>query len=86
MPPVIEERTEIDEVLAENPELEGLESSKFVFTDITYDLSDRVKSNSFFFFSILNTRVDFIKAFMKICGNTMYEPLSMSYDGSKKNV
>ncbi|XP_033642157.1 28S ribosomal protein S22, mitochondrial-like [Asterias rubens] len=41
MPPVIEERTEIDEVLAENPELEGLESSKFVFTDITYDLSDR---------------------------------------------
>ncbi|XP_038078268.1 28S ribosomal protein S22, mitochondrial-like [Patiria miniata] len=41
MPPVLDEREEITDVLSENPELEGLDSSKFVFTDITYGIKDR---------------------------------------------
>ncbi|XP_071946121.1 small ribosomal subunit protein mS22-like [Antedon mediterranea] len=41
MPPVMEERTEIDEVITRNRELRGLETSKYVFTDITVGLNDR---------------------------------------------
>ncbi|XP_022090110.1 28S ribosomal protein S22, mitochondrial-like [Acanthaster planci] len=41
MPPVLDEREEITDILSENPELEGLDSSKFVFTDITYGIKDR---------------------------------------------
>ncbi|XP_006818041.1 small ribosomal subunit protein mS22-like, partial [Saccoglossus kowalevskii] len=41
MPPVMEERTKIDHVLSNDPELEGLETSKLVFTDITFGVPDR---------------------------------------------
>nr|XP_044998691.1 28S ribosomal protein S22, mitochondrial-like [Jaculus jaculus] len=36
MPPVVEQRTPIDDVLAEDKILEGKEMNKYVFTDISY--------------------------------------------------
>ena len=42
MPPVVEERKPISKVLAQNPELRGLDTAKFVFTDISYGVRDRV--------------------------------------------
>ncbi|XP_014347083.1 28S ribosomal protein S22, mitochondrial [Latimeria chalumnae] len=41
MPPVLEEREPIDDVLAEDKVLEGLETAKVVFTDITYNIPHR---------------------------------------------
>ncbi|XP_072174836.1 small ribosomal subunit protein mS22-like [Diadema setosum] len=41
MPPVLEEREPIDEVLAEDEGLAGLDTANVVFTDITYGLSER---------------------------------------------
>eukprot|EP00057_Strongylocentrotus_purpuratus_P011881 XP_011666355.1 PREDICTED: 28S ribosomal protein S22, mitochondrial [Strongylocentrotus purpuratus] len=41
MPPVLEERTPIDEVLEEDEGLAGLDTANVVFTDITYGLNDR---------------------------------------------
>lgn len=41
MPPVVKERDEIDCVLADDKQLMGHSTSKFVFTDITYGISDR---------------------------------------------
>lgn len=42
MPPVLEERTPINDVLAEDKILEGTETAKYVFTDITYSIPHRV--------------------------------------------
>ncbi|XP_049631834.1 28S ribosomal protein S22, mitochondrial [Suncus etruscus] len=41
MPPVLAERTPINDVLAEDKILEGTEENKYVFTDITYSLPHR---------------------------------------------
>uniref|UniRef100_A0A8C5LB45 Mitochondrial ribosomal protein S22 n=1 Tax=Jaculus jaculus TaxID=51337 RepID=A0A8C5LB45_JACJA len=41
MPPVLEERTPIDDVLAEDKILEGTETNKYVFTDISYHVPHR---------------------------------------------
>ncbi|XP_069505685.1 small ribosomal subunit protein mS22 [Ambystoma mexicanum] len=41
MPPVLEERLPIDDVLAEDKLLEGTENAKYVFTDITYSTPHR---------------------------------------------
>uniref|UniRef100_UPI00398E5771 small ribosomal subunit protein mS22 n=1 Tax=Pristiophorus japonicus TaxID=55135 RepID=UPI00398E5771 len=41
MPPVLNEREPICDVLAEDKILEGLETAKYVFTDITYDIPHR---------------------------------------------
>ncbi|XP_033107714.1 28S ribosomal protein S22, mitochondrial-like [Anneissia japonica] len=41
MPPVLEERKEDDTVIVKNPELRGLETSKYIFTDITVGINDR---------------------------------------------
>ncbi|XP_071449162.1 small ribosomal subunit protein mS22 isoform X2 [Hetaerina americana] len=41
MPPFINEREDIDCVLSEEPKLKGYDSSKYVFTDITYGVTDR---------------------------------------------
>ncbi|XP_051874278.1 28S ribosomal protein S22, mitochondrial [Pristis pectinata] len=41
MPPVLNEREPICDVLAEDKILEGLEMAKYVFTDITYDIPHR---------------------------------------------
>ncbi|XP_055977634.1 small ribosomal subunit protein mS22 [Sorex fumeus] len=41
MPPVLAERTPINDVLAEDKILEGTEEHKYVFTDITYSLPHR---------------------------------------------
>ncbi|XP_072330663.1 small ribosomal subunit protein mS22 isoform X2 [Scyliorhinus torazame] len=42
MPPVLNEREPINDVLAEDKVLDGLETAKYVFTDITYDIPHRV--------------------------------------------
>ncbi|XP_078064819.1 small ribosomal subunit protein mS22 [Mustelus asterias] len=41
MPPVLSEREPINDVLAEDKVLESLETAKYVFTDITYDIPHR---------------------------------------------
>ncbi|KAJ9592584.1 hypothetical protein L9F63_015722 [Diploptera punctata] len=41
MPPVVKLRSDDIEVLSEDFELQGLEDSKFLFTDITYGVNDR---------------------------------------------
>lgn len=42
MPPVLKERQPIQEVLSKDPALTGYDTCKYVFTDITYGISDRV--------------------------------------------
>lgn len=60
MPPVLDEREPIDDVLAEDKLLEGTETTKYVFTDLTYSVPHRV-SNSVFFqdLTILNFKITF---------------------------
>ncbi|XP_069752764.1 small ribosomal subunit protein mS22 [Narcine bancroftii] len=41
MPPVLNEREPISDILAEDQVLGGLETAKYVFTDITYDIPHR---------------------------------------------
>ncbi|XP_036412553.1 28S ribosomal protein S22, mitochondrial [Colossoma macropomum] len=41
MPPVLPERKPIEEVLSEDKMLEGMDTSKYVFTDITYNIPHR---------------------------------------------
>jgi hypothetical protein len=43
MPPVIKAQTEEPEVLSLDYELQGHSETKFVFTDISFDVSDRVR-------------------------------------------
>ncbi|XP_029964432.1 small ribosomal subunit protein mS22 isoform X2 [Salarias fasciatus] len=41
MPPVLPERKPINDVLSEDRMLEGMDTAKYVFTDITYDIPHR---------------------------------------------
>nr|CAG4650383.1 EOG090X0AW0 [Sida crystallina] len=41
MPPLLSERKPIDNILSHNPELQGFDTAKYVFTDITYGVSNR---------------------------------------------
>jgi len=52
MPPVMDERQEINEVIEENDELAHFSESNFVFTDISTSVDDRVRHKFLFkFFS-----------------------------------
>jgi len=42
MPPIVPLRTDLGVVLDINKDLIGYDSSKFVFTDITFGISDKV--------------------------------------------
>ena len=42
MPPFMTPRKPIDEVLSRDPEIEAFDTSKFVMTDITFGMSNRV--------------------------------------------
>lgn len=42
MPPVLPERKPINDVLSEDKILDGMDTAKYVFTDITYDIPHRV--------------------------------------------
>lgn len=42
MPPVLKEREPIHEVLSQDPGVKGYDTCKYVFTDITFGISDRV--------------------------------------------
>ena len=44
MPPVLEERVPINDVLAEDKILEGAETAKYAFTDISYSIPHRVST------------------------------------------
>ena len=46
MPPVMEERQEIEEVVEENKDLAHFSESSYVFTDISTSVSDRVRYKS----------------------------------------
>ncbi|XP_058488995.1 28S ribosomal protein S22, mitochondrial [Solea solea] len=41
MPPVLQERTPINDVLSEDKILDGMDTAKYVFTDITYNIPHR---------------------------------------------
>lgn len=42
MPPVVKQREPIQEVLSRDPALSGFDTCRYVFTDITYGVTDRV--------------------------------------------
>lgn len=42
MPPIVPLRTDLGQVLEVDKDLIGFESSKLVFTDITFGISDKV--------------------------------------------
>ena len=42
MPPLLNEWKPIDNVLSVNPELQGFDTAKYVFTDISFGISNRV--------------------------------------------
>lgn len=42
MPPVLPERKPINDVLSEDKILDGMDTAKYVFTDITYNIPHRV--------------------------------------------
>lgn len=44
MPPVLPERKPIDDVLSEDKILDGMDTAKYVFTDITYSIPHRVST------------------------------------------
>ena len=46
MPPVLPERRPISDVLSEDKMLEGMDTAKYVFTDITYDIPHRVRTHT----------------------------------------
>ena len=50
MPPVMDERQEINEVIEENEELAHFSESNFVFTDISTSENDRVRTNFLYCF------------------------------------
>ena len=41
MPPVVKKRSEINEVLSKDPALQGNDTAKYVFTDITYGIKNK---------------------------------------------
>jgi len=49
MPPLLKEWKPIDDVLSVNPELQGFDTAKYVFTDISFGISNRVGRNKQFF-------------------------------------
>jgi len=42
MPPIVPLRTDLGQVLEVNKDIIGFDSSKFIFTDITFGVSDKV--------------------------------------------
>ena len=42
MPPVMKCREDVEHILSDNPEIDGFEEHRYVFTDISYNLPDRV--------------------------------------------
>lgn len=51
MPPVLDEREPIDDVLADDKVLEGTETAKYVFTDLTYATPHRVSNSPWTYFN-----------------------------------
>lgn len=90
MPPVMEERQEIDEIIEEKEELAQFSESNYVFTDISTSESDRVVQSLlsckisfsvFFFFNFSVTLEKYI-AYQKMkiigCWNLLWEALPRS--------
>ena len=44
MPPIMDERQEINEIIEENEELAHFSESNFVFTDVSTSANDRVRN------------------------------------------
>jgi len=42
MPPIVPLRTDLGQVLEVNKDIIGFDNSKFIFTDITFGVSDKV--------------------------------------------
>lgn len=47
MPPVLPERKPISDILSVDKILDGMDTAKYVFTDITYNIPDRVSTFTF---------------------------------------
>ena len=48
MPPVLPERKPIDDVISVDTMLDGMETAKLVFTDITFNIPHRVRPKFFY--------------------------------------
>lgn len=48
MPPVLPERKPINDVLSEDQMLEGMDTAKYVFTDINFNVPHRVSKRHYF--------------------------------------
>lgn len=48
MPPILPERKPINDVLSEDKILDGMDTTKYVFTDITYNIPHRVHTASIY--------------------------------------
>lgn len=53
MPPVLPERKPINDVLCEDKILDGMNTAKYVFTDITYNIRHRVGFTVLYLFEIV---------------------------------
>lgn len=49
MPPILPERKPINDVLCVDTILDGMDTAKYVFTDITYSIPHRVETHCFHF-------------------------------------
>ncbi len=45
MPPLLKEREPVTKIMSKNPELQGFDSAKYVFIDISQGVADRVSLN-----------------------------------------
>lgn len=52
MPPIVPLRTDLGQVLDINKDIIGFDNSKFVFTDITFGVSDKVIKLYFIIFNL----------------------------------
>lgn len=72
MPPIIPLRTDLGQVLEVDKDLIGFESAKFVFTDITFGISDKVINFSYVYCYIV------LQLCIKCQLNLFLEPYSCS--------
>ena len=75
MPPVMDERQEINEVIEENEELAHFSESNFVFTDISTSENDRVRTNFLYCFFVFKCAVPENIHISPIKGNGIFQGL-----------
>lgn len=60
MPPVLPERKPINDVLSEDQMLEGMDTAKYVFTDINFNVPHRVRKKALLYITKFSISVLFV--------------------------